>query len=124
MSNVLFALWMALSVGLLLLFFYAAFLNLRNRHVRNVDLGELIPSFLPVNVDNLAGLIAAAQEPHSKEDPQEELRRVQLTLECLRRMTPTAALLQRLRYTQVHHTNPLICELVAGKIDPAVHLRP
>ncbi len=123
MSNVLFALWMGLSVGLLLLFFYAAFLNLRNRHVRNVDLGELIPSFLPVNVDNLAGLIAAAQEPHSKEDPQEELRRVQLTIECLRRMTHNAALLQRLGYSQLHSPNQLICELAQEMIDAGVHVR-
>lgn len=123
MSNVLFALWMGLSVGLLLLFFYAAFLNLRNRHVRNVDLGELIPSFLPVNVENLAGLIAPDQERHSKEDPQEQLRRVQLTIECLRRMTHNAALLQRLGYSQLHSPNPLICELAQDMIDAGVHVR-
>jgi hypothetical protein len=123
MSNVLFALWMGLSVGLLLLFFYAAFLNLRNRHVRNVDLGEMIPSFLPVNVDNLAGLIASAQESHSKEDPQEQLRRVQLTIECLRRMTHNAALLQRLGYSQLHSPNQLICELAQEIIDAGVHVR-
>jgi hypothetical protein len=123
MSNVLFALWMGLSVGLLLLFFYAAFLNLRNRHVRNVDLGELIPSFLPVNVENLAGLIAPAQERDSKEDPQEQLRRVQLTIECLRRMTHNAALLQRLGYSQLHSPNQLICELAQEMIDAGVHVR-
>src|SRR5260370_38260086 len=118
MSNVLFALWMALSVGLLLLFFYAAFLNLRNRHVRNVDLGELIPSFLPVNVDNLAGLIAAAQEPHSKEDPQEELRRVPLPLKSPPRMTPNPPLLPRLRHQPIHHPHPPIPTLARGRLRP------
>jgi hypothetical protein len=123
MSNVLFALWMGLSVGLLLLFFYAAFLNLRNRHVRNVDLGELIPSFLPVNVEILTGLMAPAQERDSREGPEEQLRRVQLTIECLRRMTHNAALLQRLGYSQLHSPNQLICELAQEMIDAGVHVR-
>ena len=60
MSNLLFVLWMSLSAGLLLLFFYAAFLNLRNRRVRDVDLGEMIPSFLPVDVEAFAGLVGSA----------------------------------------------------------------
>ncbi len=123
MSNVLFALWMCLSVGLLLLFFYAAFLNLRNRHVRNVDLGELLPSFLPVNVESFAGLIAADEEHRLQEDRQEQLRRVQLTIECLRRMTHNAALLQRLGYSQLRSPNQLICDLAQEMIDAGVHVR-
>ena len=126
MSNVLFALWMSLSVGLLLLFFYAAFLNLRNRRVRHVDLGELIPSFLPVNVEAIAELIdfARDQEKGSRLDqPQEELQRVQLTIECLRRMTHNAALLQRLGYSQLHSPNQLICDLAQEMIDAGVHVR-
>jgi hypothetical protein len=121
MSNLLFVLWMSLSVGLLLLFFYAAFLNLRNRHVRNVDLGELIPSFLPVDVEAFAGLIDLSQKSSLQE--QEELRRVQLTIECLRRMTHNAALLQRLGYAQLHSPNQLICDLAQEMIDAGVHVR-
>jgi hypothetical protein len=121
MSNLLFVLWMSLSAGLLLLFFYAAFLNLRNRHVRNVDLGELIPSFLPVDVEAFAGLIDLSQKSSLQE--QEELRRVQLTIECLRRMTHNAALLQRLGYAQLHSPNQLICDLAQEMIDAGVHVR-
>src|SRR5215469_7658469 len=122
MSNVLFALWMGLSAGLLLLFFYAAFLNLRNRRVHNVDLGELMPSFLPVNIENLDALIGPnAKQSGTSED--EQLRRVQLTIECLRRMTHNAALLQRLGYSQLHSPNPLICELAQEMIDAGVHVR-
>jgi hypothetical protein len=122
MSNVLFALWMGLSAGLLLLFFYAAFLNLRNRRVHNVDLGELMPSFLPVDVETLSVLIG----PNSKNSAageQEDLERVQLTIECLRRMTHNAALLQRLGYSQLHSPNQLICDLAQQMIDAGVHVR-
>jgi hypothetical protein len=121
MSNLLFVLWMSLSAGLLLLFFYAAFLNLRNRHVRDVDLGEMIPSFLPVDVEAFAGLIDLSQQNSSQE--QEELRRVRLTIECLRRMTHNAALLQRLGYAQLHSPNQLICDLAQEMIDAGVHVR-
>lgn len=123
MSNVLFALWIGLSVGLLLLFFYAAFLNLRNRQVRNVDLGELIPSFLPVDIEAFAGLIDLSQKGSRQRQAQEELQRVQLTIECLRRMTHNAALLQRLGYSQLRSPNQLICDLAQDMIDAGVHVR-
>jgi hypothetical protein len=122
MSNVLFALWMGLSAGLLLLFFYAAFLNLRNRRVHNVDLGELMPSFLPVNVETLSALIGPNAK-NSAASEEEDLERVQLTIECLRRMTHNAALLQRLGYSQLHSPNQLICDLAQQMIDAGVHVR-
>lgn len=106
-----------------MLFFYAAFLNLRNQRVRNVDLGELIPSFLPVNIETLAGLVGPAQRTAAEEPPQDELERVQLTIECLRRMTHNAALLQRLGYSQLHSPNQLICDLAQEMIDAGVHVR-
>jgi hypothetical protein len=123
MSNVLFALWMGLSAGLLLLFFYAAFLNLRNRRVRNVDLGELMPSFLPVNVETLAELIGPRSKESAEGVEEDEMERVQLTIECLRRMTHNAALLQRLGYSQLHSPNQLICDLAQQMIDAGVHVR-
>ncbi len=123
MSNVLFALWMALSAGLLLLFFYAAVLNLRNRRVRNVDLGELMPSFLPVDVDALSALIGSGSKPLTASYGEDDLERVQLTIECLRRMTHNAALLQRLGYSQLHSPNQLICDLAQQMIDAGVHVR-
>ena len=122
MSNVLFALWIGLSAGLLLLFFYAAFLNLRNRRVHNVDLGELMPSFLPVNTETLSMLISSGSGQTAATE-EEELERVQLTIECLRRMTHNAALLQRLGYSQLHSPNQLICDLAQQMIDAGVHVR-
>lgn len=118
MSNVLFVLWMSFSAGLLVLFFYAAFLNMRNRSVRNVDLGEMLPSFLPVNVEPLASLI----ESHPAE-AEDDLRRVQLTIDCLRRMSHNAALLQRVGYCQLNSPNQLISDLAQEMIDAGVHVR-
>ncbi|HEY6274229.1 MAG TPA: hypothetical protein VIX19_19775 [Terriglobales bacterium] len=123
MSNILLALWMGLSAGLLLLFFYAAFLNLRNRRVSNVDLDELMPSFLPVDVETLASLIGTQSKELAESREEEELERVRLTIECLRRMTHNAALLQRLGYSQLHSPNQLICDLAQQMIDAGVHVR-
>ncbi|HLW53339.1 MAG TPA: hypothetical protein VKW06_10890 [Candidatus Angelobacter sp.] len=121
MSNVLFVLWMGFSAGLLLLFFYAAYLNMRNRNTRNVDLGEMIPSFLPVNAEPLADLIEDG--PSQLNESEDEIRRVQLTIDCLRRMAHNAALLQRVGYSQLHSPNQLICDLAQEMIDAGVHVR-
>jgi hypothetical protein len=128
MSGTLFALWIALSAGLLLLFFYAAVVNWRNRRIGDVDLGELIPSFLPVDLDVLHEL-ANAQNGHKEEKlDQAELaeiqrERVNLGAECLRRMAHNAALLQRLGYSQLQSPNPLICSLAQEMIDAGVNVR-
>lgn len=106
---------MCLSAGLLLLFFYAAFLNLRNRHVGDIDLNDLIPSFVPVDVTPLATLIESGK--------QEDIERVQLTIECLRRMAHNAALLQRVGYSQMRSPNQLICDLAQEMIDAGVYVR-
>jgi hypothetical protein len=128
MSTVLFALWMALSAGLLLLFFYAAFVNLRNRRIQHVELGELIPSFLPVDVEALAELVGSSQEQSNSEEipiaaAALQRRQLQLTIDCLRRMTHNAALLQKLGYCQLQSPNPLISSLAQEMIDAGVHVR-
>ncbi len=132
MANSLFVLWMGLSAALLLLFFYAAFLNLRNRRVRRVrlvQLDELIPSFLPVNVETLAELIDPSQEERFRQEcsPKElaefQRQRVQLSIECLRRMSHNAALLQQLGYSQLQSPNQLISSLAQEMIDAGVHVR-
>jgi hypothetical protein len=126
MSNLLFVLWISLAAGLLVLFFSAAFISLRNRQTRNLDLGELIPSFLPVDVEALAGLIGMPGDNAPRtgmEDAQDEKQRVQRTIEYLRRMTHNAALLQRLGYSQLHSPNQLICDLAQQMIDAGVHVR-
>jgi hypothetical protein len=129
MSNTLSALWIGLSAGLLLLFFYAAYLNWRNRNVRSVDLGDLIPSFLPVNTQALAELAdpARGQGLEQESSPQDADRRrrerIRLATDSLRRMAHNAALLQQLGYSHLHSPNQLIQNLAQEMIDAGVHVR-
>ncbi|HMC31979.1 MAG TPA: hypothetical protein VKL99_14180 [Candidatus Angelobacter sp.] len=129
MSNSMFAIWIGLSAGLLLLFLYAAFLNVKRRQSRKVELGDLLPSFLPVDVEVLRQLVNPAQQRYLQETyGQEELLRIyreqlRLTIECLRRMTHNAALLQQLGYSQLQSGNQLIASLAQEMIDAGVHVR-
>lgn len=129
MSNTMFALWIALSAGILLLFLYAAFLNLRRRQSPGVELGDLMNSFLPVNVEVLSAVINPAQQRHLQETyGKEELLRIYreqvgLTMECLRRMSHNAALLQEIGYTQLRSGNQLIASLAQEMVDAGVHVR-
>ncbi|HKW76497.1 MAG TPA: hypothetical protein VJN64_13295 [Terriglobales bacterium] len=118
MSNTIFALWIGFSAGLLLLFLYLAFLNLRNQQPRNVELGEMIPSFLPVNVAAFSELIEAQRKGDVL--AREQVREI---ISVLERMTHNAALLQRLGYSQLNTGNPLICDLAQQMIDAGVHVR-
>lgn len=130
MSNVLFALWMTLSGGMLLLFFYAAYLNWRNRRIHDLELREIIPNFLPVDVTVFTELIQPPDNnecPRHEGFPQEsanlERERLRLTMDCLRRMSHNAALLQKLGYSQLQSPNELICSLAQEMIDAGVHVR-
>lgn len=122
MSNTVFALWIGFSAGLLLLFLYLAFLNLRNQKPRNVELGEMIPSFLPVNVAAFSELIEAQRNTNALPGggDREQVREM---ISVLERMTHNAALLQRLGYSQLNTGNPLICDLAQQMIDAGVHVR-
>jgi hypothetical protein len=129
MSNSIFVLWIGLSAGLLLLFFYAAFLNVRKSQSRKVELGDLMSSFLPVDIQVLEELLNPAQQRHLQETyGQKELLRIyreqlRLTIECLRRMTHNAALLQQVGYSQLESGNQLIATLAQEMIDAGVHVR-
>jgi hypothetical protein len=129
MSTTLPALWIGLSVGLLLLFFYAAFLNWRNRQVHSVELGDLLPSFLPVDAEALAELAHPAHKQHFKQEGrsgdlgQVQRERIQVAMDCLRRMAHNAALLQQLGYSHLHSPNQLIQSLAQEMIDAGVHVR-
>jgi hypothetical protein len=129
MSNTIFTIWIGLSAGILLLFLYAAFLNLRRRQSKGVELSDLMSSFLPVNVEVLSELISPAQQRHLQETyGREELLRiyreqVSLTMECLRRMAHNAALLQQVGYTQLRSGNSLIASLAQEMVDAGVHVR-
>lgn len=129
MSNSMFVLWVGLSAGLLLLFLYAAFLNFRRNCSPKVELDNLMSSFLPVNVDVLKELINPAHQRYLQETyGREELLRIyreqlRLTIECLRRMTHNAALLQQLGYSQMRSGNQLISAMAQEMIDAGVHVR-
>ena len=129
MSTSVFAIWIALSAGLLFLFLYAAFLNVKRRRTNKTEVSELLPAFLPVDLEILRQLINPAQQRYLQETyGQEELLRVyreqlRLTIECLRRMTHNAALLQQLGYNQLHSGNQLIASLAQEMIDAGVHVR-
>jgi hypothetical protein len=129
MSDTLFALWIGLSAAMLLLFVYAAVASLRNRQGRPVALDELIPSFLPVNVETFAELVAfvggkgTAQGLSRNEFLAIQQKHTNLAIEALRRMAQNAALLQRLGYSQLHCGNPLISDLAQQMIDAGVHVR-
>lgn len=122
MSNTIFALWIGFSAGLLLLFLYLAFLNLRNQQPRSVELGEMIPSFLPVDVAAFSELIESQRKTDilAGSRNREQVREM---ISVLERMTHNAALLQRLGYSQLNTGNPLICDLAQQMIDAGVHVR-
>ena len=129
MSNTMFAIWIGLSAGILLLFLYAAFLNLRRRQAPSVELGDLMNSFLPVDVAVLSNVISPVQQRYLQETfGRDELLRlyreqVGLTMECLRRMSHNAALLQQVGYAQVDSGNQLIASLAQEMVDAGVHVR-
>src|SRR5262249_9226877 len=80
------------------------------------------------NVEALAELVGPSQQQLNREElPAEAValqrRQVQLTIDCLRRMTHNAALLQKLGYCQLHSPNPLISSLAQEMIDAGVHVR-
>jgi len=125
----MFAIWIGLSAGILLLFLYAAFLNLRRRQAPSVELGDLMNSFLPVDVAVLSNVISPVQQRYLQETfGRDELLRlyreqVGLTMECLRRMSHNAALLQQVGYAQVDSGNQLIASLAQEMVDAGVHVR-
>lgn len=129
MSNTMFAIWIGLSVGILLLFLYAALLNMRRRQSPGAELSDLMSSFLPVNVEVLSEVINPAHQRHLQETyGHDELLRVYreqvgLTMECLRRMSHNAALLQQVGYTQLGSGNQLIASLAQEMVDAGVHVR-
>lgn len=129
MSNAMFAVWIGLSAGILLLFLYAAFLNLRRSQSPGAELRDLMNSFLPVNVEVLSEVINPAQQRYLQETfGRDELLRiygeqVNLTIECLRRMSHNAALLQQVGYAQLQSSNQLIASLAQQMVDAGVHVR-
>jgi hypothetical protein len=86
-------------------------------------------SFLPVNVEVLSEVMNPAQQRYLQETfGRDELLRiyreqVSLTVECLRRMSHNAALLQQVGYAQLQSSNQLIASLAQEMVDAGVHVR-
>jgi hypothetical protein len=129
LSNYSFAIWIVLSAGLLGLFLYAALINLRRRHLPQVDLDEIIPYLRPVHMDVLSQLTDSSHDEYLRRNGSrhefQKLQRKQFRLatEYLQRMSHNAALLQRIGYGQIHSQNPLIAAQAQELIDAGVHVR-
>jgi hypothetical protein len=129
MANYSFAVWMVLSAGLLLLFVYAAWVNLRRRHMPEVDLDEIVAFLQPVNVEAFAEAMDVSQDSylrhsHSPLEFQKlQRKRMRVAAEYLRRMSHNAALLQRVGYGQLRSSNPLVAAQAQELIDAGVHVR-
>jgi len=67
MSNTIFASGLAWQQYFCCCSFTLGFLNLRRRQSSQVELGELIPSFLPVDMEILSELIDPAKQRHLQE---------------------------------------------------------
>ena len=128
MTNYSFAIWIAFSAGLVLLFLYAAWVNLRRRHLPLIPLDQIIPLLLPANMDALWQISELLNRPHSARVDRAELQKAQrqqvrLAMESLRRMSHNAALLQRIGYGQLNSSNPLLASQAQELIDAGVHVR-
>ena len=126
MTNYSFAVWIILAVGLLLLFVYAAAINLRRQRSPWIDLGEIVPNLLPVDLRAFAETIQPIeldQFDSRRELHQQQRQRARIAAACLRRMSHNAALLQRVGYGQIRSSNPLVAAQAQELIDAGVHVR-
>lgn len=120
---------MILSGGLLLLFIFAAVINLRRHSHAEIDLSDIVPYLLPVDLETLTEALSISQNAYlrhsqSAEEFQKlEHKKLRLAAEYLRRMSHNAALLQRVGYGQLHNSNPMVAEQAQELIDAGVHVR-
>jgi len=129
MTSYSFAIWITLSAGLVLLFLYAALVNLRRRHLPQIPLDEIIPLLLPANMDALWQISELLHGQHRDSagcgagTQKRERQQVRLAMESLQRMSHNAALLQRIGYGQISSSNPLLASQAQELIDAGVHVR-
>jgi hypothetical protein len=128
MANYSFSVWIALSVGLLLLFVYTALVNVRRHNQPEVRLDDIVTRLLPVDLEALAAAldlgIDSSLRPNSPEEFRKlERERAKVAAECLRRMRHNAALLQRLGYSRLNSPNPMVVEQAQQLVDAGVHVR-
>lgn len=94
-----------------------------------VDLDEVVPYLLPVDVKALAEAIDPIQDKYlrhscsAQEYQKIQRKRNRLAAEYLRRMNHNAALLQRVGYGQLRSSNSMVAEQAQELIDAGVHVR-
>jgi hypothetical protein len=126
MINFSFAIWISLSVALLVLFLYAAFMNMRRRNVPEVGLDEILPLLQPVNLEALCQIAELSRDSSlalDQETRKNQRRQIRETAACLRRMNHNAALLQRIGYAQLRSPNAMLVVQAQELIDAGVHVR-
>jgi hypothetical protein len=129
MANYSFFVWIALSSGLLLLFVFAALINLRRQHQPEVDLDDVVPYLLPANLEVLTEALDPVHDAYLRRSnsPQEfhklQRKRTRLAKEYLHRMSHNAALLQRVGYSQMRSSNALVARQAQELIDVGVNVR-
>ncbi|HEY6351528.1 MAG TPA: hypothetical protein VI636_19160 [Candidatus Angelobacter sp.] len=129
MTNYSFTVWITLSVGLLLLFIYAAVINLRRQRLAKLDLGEAVLALHPVDLQAFSEAIDLTKDAHlrqstsQREFREQQLQRARVAAEHLRRMTHNAAVLQRVGYGLMRSQNPLLVAQAEALIDAGVHVR-
>jgi hypothetical protein len=129
MADYLFAIWIVLSASLLVLFGYAAWVHLRRRQQAEIDLSDIVPYLLPVNLEVLSDAIDLSQDAYLRHSqlPDEfqrlQRKRARLAAEYLRRMSHNAALLQQVGYAQLRSSNPVVADQAQELIDAGVHVR-
>lgn len=125
----LFGIWIILSAALLFFFLYAAYVNFRRKKRPQVDLSDVVPYFLPVDVEALRELIgpqakATFSQTYSKQDFHSLRRKhIRQALEYLRRLRHHAALLRQVGLSRIHSTNPLVASQAKELVDAGTHVR-
>lgn len=129
MTNYSFAVWITLSVGLLLLFVYAAVINLRRQRMAKLDFDEVVLALLPVDLQAFSEAIDLTKDAHFRQSTsrrefrEQQRQRARVAAEHLRRMSHNAAVLQRVGYGFTHSQNPLLVTQAEALIDAGVHVR-
>jgi len=128
MSNFSIWLWVALSVGLLLLFAYAAIVNHRRRHA-HPDLDEIVPFLRPVDLEAFSRLLNPQEDRYMRETRGKaeykkfQRKQIRIATEYLRRMSHNAGLLQTIGYSRIQSVNELVATQAQELIDAGVNVR-
>jgi hypothetical protein len=128
MSNFSFWLWIALSVGLMLLFAYAAIANHQRRHA-HPDLDEIVPFLRPVDLNAFSRLLDPREDRYMRETCGEleykrfQRKQIRIAMEYMRRMSHNAGLLQTIGYSRIQSTNEFVAKQAQELIDAGVNVR-